>query len=254
MKASPDWLRRRPPSPLTASLMSADFACGWKRQVGWNCAAGRQQRDPRLEAVDGSAVGVEHVGPEGSVLAGASDLLRGEEIDGAVILEHGDVGVGSGVLQQHLLDLPPGGVAMVEDTAMGVPPLSAQVEFRLARGSVAARGIEDGAQVEQRLDHGRTPLDHVPHHVLVAEAIPRGHGVARVVFEGIVLREDAGDPALGLVGGRVGGLLLGDQRDRPVLGHAQRVEEPGDAAADHQHVETGVFGQVPPGIGFPGLG
>ena len=36
MKASPAPLRRMPPSPRSASLMRKLFACGWKRQVGWN--------------------------------------------------------------------------------------------------------------------------------------------------------------------------------------------------------------------------
>ena len=36
MKASPRRVRRMPPSPRTASVIRNDFACGWKRQVGWN--------------------------------------------------------------------------------------------------------------------------------------------------------------------------------------------------------------------------
>src|SRR5436853_740 len=36
MKSRPSGARRRAPSPRSASEMRNDFACGWKRHVGWN--------------------------------------------------------------------------------------------------------------------------------------------------------------------------------------------------------------------------
>ena len=55
-----------------------------------------------------------------------------------------------------------------------------------------------------------------------------------------------GDAALGVVGGRLGGVLLGDDGHLAAVGHAQRVHQPGDAAPEHQEVEA------PRGVGGGG--
>ena len=85
--------------------------------------------------------------------------------------------------------------------------------------------VELGAELEQRLDHRRPPLDHVANDGFAAEAGACRERVLDVLLEGVVAREDRRDPALGPVRRGVRRPLLGDDRDAAVLGDAEGIEE-----------------------------
>jgi hypothetical protein len=146
--------------------------------------------------------------------------------------------MGARAPEQHALDLASRGVAAMEDAPVRVSSLAAEIE-----GSPEPRGIVPGRvevrpELEQGLDHLRAPLDHVLDYVRVAESRSGLQRVLRVGLEGVVVGLHGGDPALRPVGGGVRRALLGHDRDRAAIGHAQGVEEPSDAAAQDQDVEA----------------
>ena len=150
-------------------------------------------------------------------------------------------GVRAGALEQRALDLAPGRVAVVQDAPRAVAALAAELEA--AAAGAARRGrVEADAQPHQRLDDARRPLDDGLHDVGVAEAGAGDEGVLAVALEGVVLGEHGGDPALCPGGRGVGRGPLGHDRDPAVLCHPQRVEEPGQPAAEHEEVEVATFG------------
>ena len=150
-------------------------------------------------------------------------------------------------VQQHRLDLAPGGVAVVQDAALGVAALASEVEGRERLRVRVADAVELHAQLDQRLDHRRAALDHEAHDLLVAQPRAGAERVPDVILEGVLAGQHRGDPALRPVGGRVGRALLGDDPDAAGVGHPQGEEEARDAGADHQKVEVPPFQGVLPG-------
>jgi hypothetical protein len=271
MKASPDCVRRIPPSPRLADEKGLR---GRVKQAGrvkleelhvrqrGSCpvrhgysvarrdvrvagvevdlagAAGREQRDRSTEGLNPS-VGVEHVGAERAIGLGSTGAMGGHQVYGAVVFEDRDVGVADRAREQRAFDCAPGGVPVVQDAPTGVTAFASQLEVAGVVGSVEVHSV-----LQQRLDRARTALDDVTNDVLVAQPVARAQRVLHVVFEGIVVAEDGRDPALGPVRGGIGGALLGDDRHSAVVGDAQREEQPGDSTADHQEVEAGALGQA----------
>src|SRR5512141_1897973 len=161
MKRSPLGRRSRPPSPRTASEIRNDFACGWKRQVGWNWmnsrfataapaqrdavarrgvgigrievdlagAAAGQQGIPGAEGLDRVGLEVQRIGsPDPVRLAGVPDLAGGDEVDADVPLEHLDVRMALHTPHERVLDGASGGVRGVGDAAVAVAPLAGEME------------------------------------------------------------------------------------------------------------------------------
>jgi hypothetical protein len=201
-------------------------------------SAGGEQRDAGLEADHRATARVEHVGAQRAIRPRQARPPTGEQVHPAVVLEQADVGVGARSPEQHALDLAPRGVAAVEDAPVRVAALAAEIEGSPAPRGVVPGRIEVRPELEQGLDHLRAPLDHVLDYVRVAESRPGFERVPRVGLEGIVVGLHGGDPALRPVGGGVRRPLLGHDRDRAAIGHAQGIEEPCDAAAQDQDVEA----------------
>ena len=106
----------------------------------------------------------------------------------------------------------------------------------LDEGAVRA-AVERDAEGDELADAGGSLVDEHAHRVGIAEAGPRGQGVADVVCGAVVVEHHAGDAALGVA--RVGVLehVLGHQRDAAaVLDGVEGDGQPGDAAADDDGV------------------
>jgi len=206
-------------------------------------AAGGEEGDRRQEAVDQVGARVEHVGAEAAVRSRHAAAASGDQVHPQVLLEEGDVGVRARPLEERALELTPGGIAVVEDAAAGVAALASQGEAAAA-GLAGLGGVEAGAETNQGLDHRRGPLDHVLHHVLVTQPRAGHERVLHVVLEAVVVGLDGGDAALGPGRGGIVGRALGHDADPAVLGHAQGVEEPREAAAQHEVVEVVALGHA----------
>jgi hypothetical protein len=72
-------------------------------------AAGREQRDGRLEDMDLAGVRVEDVGAQRAIALGATRLVGGDDVDRAMVLEEMDPGMRARAGQQRALDLAPRG-------------------------------------------------------------------------------------------------------------------------------------------------
>ena len=71
----------------------------------------------------------------------------------------------------------------------------------------------------------------------LAEAGAGDQGVLDVELEAVVGAEHRGDAALGVLGGALGALPLGEDQHRAVAGGLEGEGEAGDAAAQHQEVD-----------------
>ena len=188
-----------------------------------------------------SAFGVEHVGAQRAVVAREPRALDGQQVHRAVGLEERDVGMRAHARDQRALDLPSRRVAVVKDAPVAVAALPTEVEGEVRSGAGRTRRIEVGAELQQLVDHRGRALDDRLHDFFAAEARTRVDRVARVGVEGVLVVQDGRDPALRRVRRRVCGALLGDDRDGPVLGDLQAVEEPGDPASDDEDIGVVAF-------------
>ena len=127
-------------------------------------------------------------------------------------------------------DLLAGGVAQgVDDAIVPVTALASQGEASFGR-------VEAGAPADELLDPPRGLADHPLHDLGIAERAAGLERVGHVVLEAVFRIDHAGDAALGI--GAVGVLqaVLGDDQDREPRIGAQGGANPGQPAADDQHV------------------
>ena len=117
----------------------------------------------------------------------------------------------------------------MDDAVVPVAALAPQGEAAFGR-------IEAGAPADQLLDPPRGLADHPLHDLGIAERAAGLERVGHVVLEAIFRIDHAGDAALGK--GAVGDLqaVLGDDQDREPRIGAQGGADPGQPAADDQHV------------------
>ena len=201
----------------------------------------REQHDARLEELDLLRRDIEHVGSEDAVVAGQARLACGQQVDRAMVLEQAHVGMRAGTFEQSAFDFAAGRVAVMQDPALRVAALAAEVE-RGARFAGAVE-VELGAEFAQRVDHGGAALDHMPDHGFVAQAVAGHERVVDVAIERVITRQHRGDAALGAIRCGIRCLLLGHDCDAAVLGDTQAVVEARDSAADYQDVEFELLGQ-----------
>ena len=184
-----------------------------------------------------AASGVEDVGAERRFGPAEARLARREQVDAAVVLEQVDVGVGARAREQRALDLAAGGVAVVEDAAVRVAALAAEVELAVPSPGVARRSKSAPSLSRASIIAGRARRRTSPR--LAAEPGAGLEGVLHVGLEGVVVGEHRGDPALGPVGGRVRRLLLGDDRDGVRARRRAGRRRARDPAAEDQNVVDG---------------
>lgn len=200
---------------------------------------GSQDGGPGQEGLDATCLLIQCIGPvtgdargdPGDVVA---QMVLGDQINGEVMFEDGDVGVATGLFQQGALDLPSGEVLVVEDAILGVASLPAQVIPLL---SVL---IEPGAPFDD-LAH---PVGAFIHHGLdgidVAQAVTGIQGVGNVLVEGIFFQIPYGSYAtLGVAGIALiinGFGQYGDRQVGSLAGHFGGQGETGHTGTDHQKV------------------
>ena len=80
-------------------------------------------------------------------------------------------------------------------------------------------------------------FDNDANDIFMAEASARPQRVAHVKLERIVLGNNRGDAALGVVGVAFRAIFLGDNRDSPFFCDLQRERKPGNPTAEHQVIE-----------------
>ena len=135
-------------------------------------------------------------------------------------------------------DLVAGVVGGVQDAAVGVAALEAEVVVRRRLRPLSCLSEKRTPSVDQLADARGAFLDHQLDHALVAQAGAGLDGVGGVRGGRVVGVPDRGHAALGPVGVGVIQRALGQQRDAALTGGLEREGHAGDAAADHQEVEV----------------
>ncbi len=186
-------------------------------------AAGGQHRVRGAEGADLAAGLVQGVQAQAAV--------GRHQIDQHVPLEHGDARSARHLRQQRLLHRRAGGVGRVDDAPGAVPALAGQVQPAGFLGEAHAQGLEPGNAL------GRVPDDEAGGGRLGEPGT--GHqGVGHMGFEAVVRGHHRGDAALGPAAGAFGQGLLGEQRHPARRREQQGGAEPGQAAADDEHVKV----------------
>ena len=159
---------------------------------------------------------VEHIDPEAAVVADVAELLARDQVDRQVVLEDRDVRLLGHRGQQGALDLAAGDVLGVEDAALGMAALSAEVQLARAVGAGNLALGKVHAQLDQLRNPRRAFLDDRADGRFLAQARAGLQRVAHVQLEGVLLAGHRRDAALGVVGVGLGAVLLGDDRHAPV--------------------------------------
>ena len=153
-----------------------------------------------------------------------------EQVEREGVLPDPDVGPGAGLLDDGPHHLAAGGVAQgVDDAGVLCPPSRRQ-------GELAVVLVEVRAPRDQLGDPPRRLADDQLDDLAVAEPLAGGERVVDVVLEVVLGVEHAGDAALGVGAVALADLVLGDDQDPVRLGNPERRAQPGEAAADDQHV------------------
>ena len=160
----------------------------------------------------------------------AADAVERQQVEREGVFPDVDVGRLFRAADHHPHDLLAGGIAQgVGDAVAAVSPFAAQ------RQPIAGL-VELRAPVDQFADALRPfandPLDHRG----IAQRAAGFERVGHMVLETVVRIEHAGDAPLGLVAVRLLRGLFGGDDDRQFRIDPQRRPQPGQPAADDQHV------------------
>ena len=203
-------------------------------QVHFPRTPGGEDRHVRHESVDLAGPPVQHVGAEHLVdprVVEGGELLTRDEVDRRVVLVDPDPGVLPGPDEERPFHFAPRQVLCVEDPPCRVSPLAMEVVLLLS-------GLP--GELDPPPDQFADPRRGVPHHevdhVGVAKPRPRLVGILDVGLEGVLVAPDGGDPALRVVGARLGRLLLGDDGDPAFPRRPEREAQPCDSASDYQEL------------------
>eukprot|EP01022_Parablepharisma_sp_SALTPOND_P004214 TRINITY_DN118_c5_g1_i1.p1 TRINITY_DN118_c5_g1~~TRINITY_DN118_c5_g1_i1.p1 ORF type:complete len:1641 (+),score=478.48 TRINITY_DN118_c5_g1_i1:3715-8637(+) len=197
-------------------------------QVDLAGAAGGQHGTRRRNGQHAAAAGVLHMDPLAARL-GLGVLLAGmDQVDGAVMFQQGDIGVGAHALFQRDLHRMAGGIGGVDDAALAVAALAGEVIAQL--GSVVTG--EGHALGNEPFDGLAPVLDDVAGRCFIAQAGAGHQGVIDVLGMAVARIQHRGDAALGPVAGPIQQFALGDDHDLILLGKMESYGETGQAAAD----------------------
>ena len=129
-----------------------------------------------------------------------------DEVDGHPALEQSDVRVGTGLVEQHLMDGLAGGVGCMRNAPMAVAAFLHEVQA-FGAGGVGGEGHTVGLEPPDGLG---TVLGNVACHRLDHQACAGIEGVVHMGLDVVLLIEHAHDAALGPGGGRLGQAALGE--------------------------------------------
>ena len=185
--------------------------------------AGSEKHGAGGEGLHRFAARIQHVKTEhpvvplGHGVPAAAQPRLGDQFDGEMMLESGDIFVGGDGVEQRFFDRLARHVLHVENSALGVPAL-------FAEGNASVVELREGHPAQgQFLDGGRTVAQDLAHRAFVAEPVARIERVGHVHFDVVGLRGHRGDAALGVVGVGLRRILFRDDRDAPAgFGHLDR--------------------------------
>ena len=103
-------------------------------EINFSAAAGGQQRYGSGEGLDLASRFIEDVNAQTAIVAGQSEFLAGDKVDGEMILKNLDVWPLGDGRQQSALDLASGDVFRVKNAAFGMTAFLAQIELARAIG------------------------------------------------------------------------------------------------------------------------
>ena len=116
-----------------------------------------------------SARTVEHVNPVAARAFPPTETLRGDQVDRQMILEHGNIRVGSNALLERCLDGVAGRICRVDDTSVTVTAFLGQVHARWMRLVLREAHSHGG----QPFDRGAALADDIAHRGLLAQSATR---------------------------------------------------------------------------------
>jgi hypothetical protein len=173
---------------------------------------------------------VQHVDADDPVGSRPAQLLGGDEVDRAVVLEGGDARAPNRA-DQRALDLAPRQILRMDDPPLGVASFARQVIPRVVPAG------EFGPELDQ-LPHALrtfadTDLDGLP----AAKPRPGHQRVFDVLGEGVLVGEHARDAALGVLSVRLAQHALAEQRHAAELRRLARERQPRRAAAQYDEIK-----------------
>jgi hypothetical protein len=169
--------------------------------------------------------------PRSSSRTRSPDAPLHHEIDAERPGQQLDAGGPARLLHQGADDLAAGRVAArVQDPLLAVGRLAGQRQLR-------PLAVEARAPFDQLEGAGRSLFHENAHRRLVTQPVPRHERVLVVQRHLVVVREHGGEPALRLVGGRIGGAVLGQDGDAASRGgDGDGGAQTGNTAADDESV------------------
>ena len=209
-------------------------------EINFTRAAGRQDGVVRGDGVDFIAQAVERVSAMAAVVP-VTDFVAGDQVDGDVVFQQGDIGVcprlgGEGFLHRHA-----GGISGVDDAPVAVSAFLRQVVAGVGAGIARERHALGDQPVERRSG----VFDHMARGGRVAQSGSGGHGVLYVLGEGVFPREYRGDAALRLCARPFQQRFFGDDSDFSLVGELQCQRKSGKAAAYDQGIKLQHLGNLP---------
>jgi hypothetical protein len=169
-----------------------------------------------------------------AAVVGEAELGPGDQVDGDVLLQQRDIGMGLDPGLEGGLHRAAGCIVDMDHAAVAVAALGRQVVAGIARRITG----EGHPLADQPFDTGAAALDHVAGDRVVAQAGAGDLGVANMALRGVVAGKHGGDAALGPAAGAVEQLLFGDHPDLPLSGEMEGERQAGQPAAYDQDIET----------------
>jgi hypothetical protein len=177
------------------------------------------------ERADLSGEGIEHIRA-----TAPSAVTTQHEADREMVLKEPDVRALRAPLHQRPLDLHTGPIQCVHNPPLGMTALTPQI-----KGSVVtAREVH--AQPAQFLHESRSFPDHDIDDLGSDQSRPRLQGIRHVQVEAVLGGAYRGDTSLGVVGVRLGVLLLRDDVDTSVVLYLQGKGQACHATAQYQEI------------------
>jgi hypothetical protein len=169
-----------------------------------------------------------------TVCSAALQLGTGDQVDGDVVFQHRDVGVGEDFFRECELYCMSRSVCGMYNAAVAVAAFASQVKTGCVR-VVVGKGY---AQSGQPFDAASGPFDHKARHRRIAQTGAGDEGVPDMGFDGVIVGEHRGNTPLSPIAGPTEQGFLGQQRDLFPVCQLQRQSRSGKAATYDNHVET----------------
>ena len=166
------------------------------------------------------------------VISSIGQFGASDQVDCNVILEHGDIRVGTRSFDQCQLHCLPGRIRRVNDATHAVTAFTRQV---IACSITTVTG-ERYPLIDQPLDGRAAMLNGEAYGVFAAQAGTGDQGVFDVGIDRVGIVQHRGHAALGPIGRTIAEIGLAQHHDIEVRGQGEGQGQAGGAAADDQYV------------------